>query len=493
MKRHLGACLLAVLAIGCEEGAPEGPGLVAADMAVGAGGEGGEGGAGGEGGEVDMAVAPDMAAAPDMATEPDMATVDMGIEPDMAPVCTPVDELCNGLDDDCDGDTDEALPTEPCYEGPAGTEGVGVCQGGMRACVDGAYAGCVGDRGPTNVDECDDGFDNDCDGAADEGCECAAGTTRLCGDSEGACEEGEQQCVDNRLGECEGAVGPVEELCNDVDDDCDGEVDGFDEACYSADPATINVGACRAGARTCNAGAFSGCAGEVLPTAVDLCDNLDADCDGSTDEDFAAQATACGVGACARDGALACNNGNEVDSCVAGQPAAGDACDGVDNDCDGEVDEDFAGGPTACGEGLCAAAGEATCIGGVANNNCTPGDPVDEIDDGEDQDCDGLSDEGIAYTTEVLQSRLNVECAGCHGGNGNFDLGADFVAQSRGVPANGANMAMITPGDPQNSYLYHKIAGTQVANGGRGRQMPLRNAWPAHEIERLRLWFLDLE
>jgi hypothetical protein len=137
--------------------------------------------------------------------------------------------------------------------------------------------------------------------------------------------------------------------------------------------------------------------------------------------------------------------------------------------------------------------GEATCENGVARDSCPPGDPIDEIDDGEDQDCDGLSDEGIPYTTQFLQERFNRECGGCHGLSGGYTLGADFVANARGVPANGADMPMLTPGDPQRSYLFHKMANTQRQVGGRGSQMPRGRPWPAHEIERFRLWILQLE
>ncbi|MEZ4473830.1 MAG: MopE-related protein [bacterium] len=58
----------------------------------------------------------------------------------------PQAETCNGIDDDCDGRTDEASPAVPltrhCYDSPA-TEGVG-CHEGTQACVDGAYADCEG-------------------------------------------------------------------------------------------------------------------------------------------------------------------------------------------------------------------------------------------------------------------------------------------------------------------------------------------------------------
>lgn len=71
-------------------------------------------------------------------------------------------------------------------------------------------------------------------------------------------------------------------------------------------------------------------------------------------------------------------------------PAIDDrTCDGVDDDCDGLVDEDYAV-ISSCGIGECLATSEpSSCIGGV-EIPCIPGAPVDEVPgDGLDQDCDG--------------------------------------------------------------------------------------------------------
>ena len=84
------------------------------------------------------------------------------------------------------------------------------------------------------------------------------------------------------------------------------------------------------------------------------CDNVDNDCDGEIDEDYISLSTSCGSGACTSTGETSCRRGEERDSCVPGSPAESDAsCDNVDDDCDGEIDEDsVALGGAAESEGI---------------------------------------------------------------------------------------------------------------------------------------------
>ncbi len=271
------------------------------------------------------------------------------------------------------------------------------------------------------VERCD-GIDDDCDGAVDEG------ATNACGDCGPlpmeVCNGGDDDCdglVDEGERNVCGACGPVpEERCNEIDDDCDGTVDegvvnacggcamvaaevcnGVDDDCDGrADnagddplrrPCSVDVGECRIGAESCSEGSWGACDG-VAP-AEEACDGLDNDCDGSVDE-----ATApCGpaveigdVGQC-RVGVMGC-----AGACEGAVGPSEELCDGLDNDCDGLSDEGLF---NACGQ-------------------C--GQPPPEVCNGLDDNCDGRVDEAarcprgfICYFAECVQPcDQSGECAG---------------------------------------------------------------------------------
>lgn len=141
-------------------------------------------------------------------------------------VCLPPVERCDGADDDCDGSVDEDFAGlgEACGVGvgACAREGAQVCDAAGEAVVCGAVAGmpsaevCNGED-----DDCDGAVDEGEGGAPlTRGCyDGPAGTAGV-----GACAEGVQRCVDGAFAECEGQVTPVDEVCDHVDDDCDGEL-----------------------------------------------------------------------------------------------------------------------------------------------------------------------------------------------------------------------------------------------------------------------------
>jgi hypothetical protein len=172
----------------------------------------------------------------------------------------PQQETCDGIDNNCDGQTDEVCScvhgkTEACYSGSTTTRGKGQCKDGTRVCNKGTWGQCEGEVLPAAKEDCTDQIDNDCDGTVNNGCACPLGTTQACGSDVGTCKKGTQSCLNQggvvQWGPCTGGVEPaVEKLtgCDGKDNDCDGVIDnGLDgdalevnDTCAQARPYTIS-------------------------------------------------------------------------------------------------------------------------------------------------------------------------------------------------------------------------------------------------------------
>lgn len=131
----------------------------------------------------------------------------------------------------------------------------------------------------TGAPEICDGKDNNCNGQVDEGCEVCEDK-----DSDGhyaispSCTQGDD-CNDNDATVYFGAP----EICDGKDNDCNGIIDDIPAFCYTGPIGTQGVGICKTGTHVCENGTYSACIGEVTPQE-EVCDGLDNNCDGTIDE-----------------------------------------------------------------------------------------------------------------------------------------------------------------------------------------------------------------
>jgi len=126
--------------------------------------------------------------------------------------------------------------TMPCYDGPAGTQGIGICLAGVNNCVNGLWdTTCQGQVLP-QVEICDN-LDNDCNGIIDNGFECKAGDTIQCysgpavTQNVGTCRGGTKACINCQWDTiCQNEILPEQEKCDGKNHNCNDKTnEGCDE------------------------------------------------------------------------------------------------------------------------------------------------------------------------------------------------------------------------------------------------------------------------
>ena len=343
----------------------------------------------------------------------------------------PTPEVCDGKDNDCDSEIDEGTGGQPCQV----KNEFGTCLG-INECAGAAGAGCTAQE--PAAETCGDAIDNNCNNQTDE--EGAIGCTDYFQDidKDGLGNSVSSKCLcvaDGNFtavsgGDCNdlnpnvGAGKP--EVCNTLDDDCDGDVDPENSVgCvfFYKDVDGDGKGQSADAKCLCNAtkqytspvgGDCDDNNPEIGPGHTELCNAVDDNCNGVVDEanaigckpylkdgdDDGYGVTSLSLCLCAASGDYkSLNPGDCNDNDATIHPGGLEICDGVDNSCNGIVDEDcdkdsdgycnalkpLVGNPFSCPKG---------------GGDCVDFDPdihpnAAEICDEIDNDCDAEIDEGV--------------------------------------------------------------------------------------------------
>lgn len=267
------------------------------------------------------------------------------------------------------------------------------------------------------------------------------------------------------------------EICDGIDNDCDDEVDegcactvGDTQSCYTGDDAVRGVGACVEGSQACDGnGLWGSCIGDVLPTE-ETCNGDDDDCNGTVDDGLGT--LSCGQGEC-QITVEACENGAPQSCVPPNPPHPNELCDGVDDNCNGQVDEGCSctnGQQQSCYTGSNGTLGVGPCHGGT--QTCTNGAwgscvgqviPTAEICDTIDQDCDGNSAEGTCSLANAVSTCTNGSCviSSCSAGYSNCDSQA-----SNGCETRHSGYSNSAPGVDLGAWAADAVYGIGCLGGG---------------------------
>ncbi|MEO7331471.1 MAG: DNRLRE domain-containing protein, partial [Minicystis sp.] len=344
----------------------------------------------------------------------------------------------NETDVDCGGSCPPCVDGDVCVV--SGDCQSGVCSNGTcitPTCTDGAKNGSETDVdcGGLTCAPCADtkgcGFGGDCQSGVCLGGVCQAATcgdglkngseTGVdCGGTCAPCANGAGCLVaaDCNSGVCSNGVcqipncGDAVKNGNETDTDCGGTCPPCNPNQGCGNNSDCNSGVCvnnHCQPPTCTDGVKNGnetgvdCGGACF--VPEQCDGVDNDCNGSIDEGLGS--TTCGIGACQVTVQNCVNAVTQV--CVAGAPAAQEDCEGhLDDDCDGVIDNGCAcvnGTTKPCYTGSAATENVGICHGGTTT--CALGQwgacanevtPAAEICDSKDNDCNGQTDEDLGST-----------------------------------------------------------------------------------------------
>ena len=355
-------------------------------------------------------------------------------------------EVCDGADNDCDGTVDEPDATDATtWYGDADGDGYGGQQFQQDGCTSPpnfvSNASDCDDLDPATypgASEVCDAADNDCDGTVDEGVQLtfyadadgdgygdSAQTTASCSQPPGYSSNGDD-CDDSEATTSPAAL----ETCDGSDNDCDGETDEDDAintSTWYLDADGDGYGVVTATAEGCDpptgyAGNASDCNdadANIHPAASELCDSIDNDCDGTTDEPSATDASTWytdgdgdGYGdlstaenACTQPSGTVSDSDDCDDTDAAISPVASETCDNVDNNCDGVVDENGTADGTLFYED-----GDGDGHGNAASTVVACAQPTGYVSS--DDDCDDTDATISPSAAEDCNNNIDHDCNG---------------------------------------------------------------------------------
>ncbi len=374
-------------------------------------------------------------------------------------------EVCDGIDNNCDGQIDEGIMQFTFY---ADADGDGF--GDPNVFVQ----DCASQVGFTlNNTDCDDTNPNINETALeipnneiDENCDGIIEETDL--DNDGY--NGAEDCDDNNPN-----INPgVAEICDGIDNNCDGQIDEGVMFTFYLDADNDGYGDSQNSIESCSAVAGytlddSDCDDtnpDISPGATEICDDIDNNCDGQVDEGLSttyyADSDGDGFGdltssiqSCGPVAGYVLDNSDCDDSDDDIHPNADEICDDLDNNCNGEEDEGFVvetyyldsdldGYGTGAGFQDCNQPFDAATQGG----DCDDSDPsinpdaleipnndidencdgiiavIDEDGDGwnSDEDCDDGNAEINPDATEINANGVDEDCDGLDGPSANENI-----------------------------------------------------------------------